>query len=376
MTDESPLGLYIHVPFCAGGKCPYCDFYSLPVSASSAAQYETALKAAVDRWAEKTAGRAVDTVYFGGGTPTVLGEGLARLLLHVKKRFCVTDNAEITFEANPTGLSAPLLRTLADAGFNRLSLGMQSADSAQLRLLGRRHSADDVENAASAAKAAGINNISLDMMICLPGQTEKEIEKTVFFAAALGPRHISAYMLTLEDGTPFAREAETLGLPGEERQRELYLFSCEALEQAGFNQYEISNFARPGYESRHNLKYWRCGEYLGLGPAAHSFLNGRRFYYEKNLRNFCAAAGADSPVVADEGPGGGFEEFCMLALRLCRGIRENELKARFGRGFEAFDEKLLRKLAAAGLAETDGKAIRLTKTGFLVSNSVISLLIF
>lgn len=376
-TDKRPLGLYIHVPFCAGGKCPYCDFYSVPVSSHDAARYEAALTACIDGWAESAAGRPVDTVYFGGGTPTVLREGLSRLLLHVKKRFCVSDSAEITFEANPSGLDGKLLKTLAAAGFNRISLGMQSADPDELRRLGRAHSADDAARAVSAAKSAGITNISLDMMICLPGQTEENIAKTIAFATALEPKHVSAYMLTIEDGTPFARMVPSLGLPGEERQRELYLFTCQALERAGFRQYEISNFARPGFEARHNLKYWRCEEYLGFGPAAHSFFNGKRFYYERDLDSFClSAAGPIGGGIKGLCPGGDFIEFGMLALRLCEGIRKEEIQKRFHLGFEAFDAELLRKLAVAGLVKISDQAICLTREGFLVSNSVISQLLF
>ncbi len=300
-----------------------------------------------------------DSVYFGGGTPSVLpGDLFAELLDTVRDCFTVTDDAEITVECNPSSDLEHFLPAAADAGVNRVSLGMQSAVDAERRKLGRLADRKRVEEALSIARSCGIENLSLDVMLGVPGQTRRSLEETLAFVVDSGVPHVSAYMLKLEEGTVFYRRADTLDLPGEDLVRDLYLQTIETLETAGLRQYEISNFARPGFESRHNLKYWHCEEYLGFGPSAHSFFRGERFYRKPDWDAFAAG----EPVVPD-GSGGSFEERLMLALRLTEGYR-GEIPA------------ALREKASAPVlrpyVEVGDDFLRLTKEGFLVSNTVIA----
>ena len=359
------IGLYIHVPFC-NGKCPYCDFYSLFGSETVKRTYEGAMFLAMRQWAGKLRRRA-DTLYFGGGTPQLLGaERLCRLIGQARELFWMQKDAEITCEVNPSDDLAPLMQRLAEAGVNRISIGMQSANEEELKLLGRRHSAGQAGRAVEAARRAGIQDISLDVMLCLPGQTVQKLQKTLEYCIRLGIEHVSAYMLKVEPGTPYARMGEALQLPEEEEQCALYLALCEYLERHGYRQYEISNFAKPGRECRHNLKYWNCEEYLGLGPGAHSFCGGKRFYYPRDLSAFCAGS---QPL--DDGEGGGLEEYAMLRLRLNDGLNLAQTARRFGAcAVQRMADKAI-PLEQAGLLTCHHQRVALTRKGFLVSNLVI-----
>lgn len=364
-------GIYLHVPFCAGGKCPYCDFYSVPFSPTAARRYAVALTAAMDAWAPRAAGRVFGSVYFGGGTPSLLGKDLAALLDAVRARFSLSEDAEITFEANPGTLAPGLFAVLRRAGFNRVSLGLQSARGEELARLGRRHSAQDAAQAVREAADAGFDNISADLMLATPGQTVESLRRSAAFVSMPGVKHVSAYLLKIEPGTPFAAKQNTLALPDEDGQCALYLEACSLLEEHGYRQYEISNFAMPGFEARHNLVYWHAGEYLGLGPAAHGFFGGRRFHFPRSLDAFCNGAQPE-----DDGEGGSFEESCMLRLRLCEGLSDDVLKEQFGKDLSAFSPRVVARLRAAGLVETPPGTLRLTRRGFLVSNAVIAELLF
>ena len=365
------LGLYVHIPFCDGVKCPYCDFYSVPLEEKLAEAYIKAAESSILSYAERAQGRVVDTVYFGGGTPSLLGSGLLRLLAAIKSSYNVKTDAEITLEANPSAALRETYDLLHGSGFNRLSMGMQSADVDELASLGRRHTPQDAARAVSDAKAAGFENISLDLMLATPGQTIKSLRGSIDFAAALEPEHISAYLLKIEPGTRFYDEKDTLQLPDNDAQAEYYFEACDCLADKGFLQYEISNFSKAGKESCHNLKYWNCDEYIGFGPGAHSFFGGRRFYYENSLEKFIGGVAA-----VDDGPGGDIEEYIMLRLRLNEGLGVKELKRRFGIGFELFDGSIISSLLGAGYIVIDSNAISLTQKGFLVSNSVISTLLY
>ncbi len=355
-------GLYIHVPFCRR-KCPYCDFYSLPWGEGAMDAYVRRAEEVLAQWA----GAPMDTVYFGGGTPSLLGEGrLSRLLGQAEKCFPLAPQAEITLEANPTYVDGAFFAALRGAGFNRLSMGMQSADREELEILGRSHSREDVEKAVKAARGAGFQNISLDIMLGLPGGAREKLRNTIAFASGLGVQHISAYILKIEPGTPFAKA--NLALPDEDETAEEYLFCVEELARQGFSQYEISNFARPGFESRHNLTYWRGEEYLGVGPGAHSFQNGRRFYFPRDLEGFLRGA---APV--DDGPGGSFPEYAMLRLRLREGLERADCGKRFGPAGEQAFSRLLEKTRACPphLLQSDSQSLRFTPEGFLVSNALL-----
>ena len=282
--ENAPLGLYIHIPFCRQ-KCAYCDFYSLPHSEEKMDAYTAALLRHIEEVAPRTAAHRVDTVYFGGGTPSYLGsERLTKLLRTIRKRCPVTRDAEITLEANPdSACDVKALRALRRAGFNRISLGVQSADDELLRAIGRIHTFAQVQQAVAAVRKAGFKNLSMDLIYGLPGQTMQQWEDTLSSVIALAPEHISCYGLKLEPGTPLYDRRLEESFPDDDAQADMYLYTVTALAQNGYEQYEISNFAKPGYESRHNLKYWRMQEYAGFGPGAHSDFGGVRYAYVRDL---------------------------------------------------------------------------------------------
>lgn len=365
-----PIGLYIHVPFCLS-KCPYCDFYSLPSADGTVLdRYTAALLEAMDRWAERLNGVRADTLYFGGGTPALLGGArLAAVLGRADKRFGLFSGEppEVTLEANPADDLADTLAAFAAAGGNRLSLGMQSALPEELRRLGRRHTPADVERTVQDARRAGLRNLSLDLMLGISGQTAASVRTSVRRLAELGADHASAYLLRVEPDTPYGQSPPPL--PDDDAAAELYLTAAQALDGCGFRQYEISNFARPGRESRHNRKYWESCPYLGIGPAASSCLGGRRFSYPRDLDRFLAGgtpAEEADPLI----PVGSPEEYALLRLRLTDGLRETDFAARFGRPLPADWHRRAAALPPV-LVTADEEGIRLTRRGFLLSNSLI-----
>lgn len=282
-----PLGLYIHIPFCKH-KCAYCDFYSLSGREDRMDDYTDALCAHLTEIAPFAAGHQVDTVYFGGGTPSYLGtKRLIKLLKTVQKKYRLDKQAEITLEANPDSAGDwKELRALRRAGFNRLSLGMQSASDAELQTIGRVHTWEQVGAAVEAARKAKFENLSLDLIYGLPRQTMEQWQANLTAAVDLAPEHLSCYGLKVEEGTPLFAVRDTAGLPGDEEQADMYLWTVEFLAQMGYAQYEISNFAKPGRESRHNLKYWTLQEYVGFGPGAHSDFGGVRYAYGRDLEGY------------------------------------------------------------------------------------------
>lgn len=369
MNMPNPIGLYIHVPFC-DGKCPYCDFFSVRGSESAMDEYTDCM---VDqlRFRSERIGRTADTLYFGGGTPSLLGgKRIARIVEAARRGFGL-ENAEITLEANPGGDLRSFFQEIAAAGVNRVSIGLQSANEDELRLLGRRHTADDAARAVEAAQDAGIGNVSLDLMLAVQGQTKESLAHSAAFCAKLGAEHVSAYLLQLEEHTLYWKQKEELCLPDEEAAAGLYLSACRELEQLGYQQYEISNFARPGFESRHNLKYWHCEEYLGLGPSAHSFLGGKRFHFERSLRGFLGGA---EPV--HDGLGGDFDEFAMLRMRLTEGLTDEACRARFEYPVPEHIKKAARLYEPAGMTVCGENGFHFTPHGFLVSDMLTGEILF
>lgn len=347
-------GLYLHIPFCKK-KCAYCDFYSSFVSDTLIDEYVVALSKEIEKWGGCFS-RPIDTIYFGGGTPSLLGKRIAPLLDTVYKSFEVVHDAEITVELNPDSDVKTFLSAAYKAGVNRLSIGVQSGDDAELALLGRRHTAQQAKNTVQTSRDIGFKNISLDIMLGLPESNTETLMKSVDFILTLEPEHISSYILKIEPNTKFGKENPEL--PDEDEQAAQYLMLCERLENAGFVHYEISNFAKSGYESRHNLKYWKGAEYLGIGPSAHSFVNGERFYYPRDIRSFIKC-----PQTCSDGLGGDEQEKIMLGLRLSEGV-----------DFSEYEDitPFLQILEKQGLGEYNNKRFRLTNKGMLVSNSIIS----
>lgn len=366
MEEKRALGLYVHIPFCKS-KCVYCDFYSLPHSEEKMDAYADALRAQLRAFAPRAADHRVDSVYFGGGTPSYFGAArLCALLETVFGLYDVTPDAEITLEANPeSARSVDALRALHTAGFNRISLGMQSADDDELRAIGRIHTNAQTAQAVACARHAGFSNLSLDLIYGLPAQTSERWRENLAAAIALAPEHLSCYGLKVEQGTPLYAMRERAQLPDDEAQAQMYLETVEMLARGGYAQYEISNFAKPGRESRHNLKYWTLGEYLGFGPGAHSDFGGQRFAWARDLDAFLAGEieRSEDSVIA---PRSRAAEYLMLGLRTTRGIRAEECWLPFEPA-----EKVLRECEQHGLAEYAGERWRLTPQGFLVSNAII-----
>ena len=378
-------GLYIHVPFCAG-KCPYCDFYSVVPSRNQPSLPDDYTRALIKELDLQSA-KAFETVYFGGGTPSRLGEErLAEILRHIPK----INGAEVTVEINPSDAGREDrdfdFRLLAANGVNRISMGLQSAVDSERKALGRRSGKTEIERAIKRANEAGIENISLDLMLGIPGQTPSSLDESIDFCVHSGAKHISVYMLTIEEGTRFYAMRDKLSLPGEDEACDMYLQAVSRLEESGFRQYEISNFALPGFESRHNLRYWQCKEYTGIGAGAHSFENGRRFYYPKDIDKYISAFSYDGKIKkrgceiitdpgkeirVDDGEGGGREERIMLALRLTEGIGFADYEKRYGEKLPDDFMRLAKKLADEGLAVLTDTAFSLTARGFLVSNTII-----
>lgn len=354
----------MHIPFCRS-KCPYCDFYSVRADERIKTQYVNALKNRISAEMSNLGCKA-DTLYIGGGTPSVLGaENLVKIVKSASPFLC--SDAEITVECNPYALPEDFFKELAHGGVNRISMGLQSANDTERKALGRLSNAETVKNAVRNAQNAGIRNISLDVMLGIPHQTEKTLAKTLDFCLSLGIPHISTYILKLEEGTYFYKNQSSLSLPDDDSVADFYLQTCETLEKNGIMQYEISNFAKTGFESRHNLKYWNCEEYLGLGPAAHSFFDGKRFYFERDLNSFINNA---KPI--PDGDGGDFTEYAMLRLRLSKGLLNSETEKRFG---HKIPEEIIKKsafFADNGFMESDETGLRFTKKGFLLSNNILA----
>ena len=368
--EEKPLGLYIHIPFCKS-KCAYCDFYSLPHSEDRMDAYVGALIRHLEEVAPQAAGHRVDTVYFGGGTPSYLGgKRLGKLLQTIKRRYNVAGDAEITMEANPDSAGDwRELRALRRAGINRISLGVQSGDDAMLRQLGRVHTWEQVGSAVEAARKAKLDNISVDLIYGLPGQTMSGWQQTLEDVMKLQPRHVSCYGLKLEEGTPLWQRQAEYTFPDDDLQADMYLWAVEFLQHLGYVQYEISNFAQPGYESRHNLKYWQLEEYAGFGPGAHSDFGGVRFAYERDLEAYLRG----ELLLSEESRPERQErarEYIMLSLRTAAGLDVRRYEYTYRRHFAPL-EALLMRYAQADLAERTEAGWRLTPKGFLVSNQII-----
>ena len=362
----NPIGIYLHIPFCKS-KCDYCDFYSLVGKENLFEQYTQSLISSLEKWGRKL-GRSADTLYFGGGTPSLLSPGqIGRIIKTARDNFSLTD-AEITLECNPSTVYDGFFEGVAQSGVNRISLGLQSANANERAALGRKATPEQAEYAVRSAQRSGISNVSLDLMLALPDQTEETLIKSIGFCENVGAKHISAYILKPEQGTPFAKR--TNEHPSEDFEADMYLAACENIEKRGYTQYEISNFSKKGFESKHNLKYWCGEEYLGLGASAHSFIDGKRMYFERDIVSFMSGAEPTFDCL-----GGDFEEFCMLRLRLADGLKSADTQRAFGYPLPETMLKRAMELQNYGLVICDGCSIRLTKQGFLVSNSVISALL-
>lgn len=368
-------GLYIHIPFCRS-KCPYCDFYSC---LSKNADIESYVGSVIDeiktgrRTKEftKNTDFCFDTIYFGGGTPSVIGtDNIGKIINCAKECYNIADGAEITIECNPSTVDDDFFRKLSSYGVNRISLGMQSAVDNERKKLGRFADRNQVKCVIDTAKKYGIGNISLDVMLGIPDQTLDSLDDTIDFCIETGVPHISAYMLSIEEGTVFHKRIDTLNLPDEDTVCDMYTQLSQKLRNAGFFHYEISNFAKKHYESRHNTKYWNCEEYLGIGPSAHSFIDGKRFFFKRDTTSFI-----NGETAVFDTTGGDREEYIMLRLRLSDGIVFSDYKNRFGEDFPSEIIKKADRFINDGLVSITENNLSLTPDGFLISNYIISELI-
>ncbi len=366
------IGIYIHIPFCHR-KCLYCDFCSFDGSTTQERHaYVEALCREIRAYAPRLAGRVADTVYIGGGTPSCLtAEETAQILSALASSVTICRDAEVTSEVNPATADRELLTAWRRMGINRLSVGVQSFDDEELLALGRLHSAREAEDFIRMAREVGFENLSLDLMYGIPGQTYDSFRDSLARAVALAPTHISAYSLKIEEGTPFADMRQTLSFADEDTDADFYEMCVTALVAAGYRHYEIANYARPGYESRHNTRYWRMEDYLGVGLAAYSYVDGVRFGRDRDLASYLARDFAEDMGVREEPADPEFETV-MLGLRLADGIAEEDFRSRFGYGFwEKYGDRLA-PYVGAGLVSHHGDTTCLTDRGMYVSIGVLS----
>ncbi len=361
------LGLYIHIPFCAS-KCSYCDFYSFAANDNQIEEYKKALIKTISDWSQNCKNHIVDTIYFGGGTPSLIGgERLAEIINNIYDKFNISSDAEITVECNPDSINENLLLNLKKVNVNRLSIGVQAMQDDILKSLSRRHTANEAKNAVNLAKKHGFKNVSLDLMYALPNQSIDMVLDSLNQMLELEPTHLSCYALKVEEGTPLAEKNPLL--PDEDTSVDMYNAICQKLKKHGFEHYEVSNWAKKGYYSRHNSHYWDLSEYLGIGCSAHSLFNGQRFAYSANINDFISGV---KPELEEEVEGfSQSDEFIMLSLRTAKGIIPCEYEQKFNKSFKPI-EKNLRKYITNGLVENKNGSWNLTETGFLVSNAILS----
>ena len=373
-NEKAPrkLGLYIHIPFCRT-KCLYCDFCSF-VSKNDD-EREAYVCALIDEIkASATKEYLVDTIYFGGGTPSLLsGEQIGRILSCIRENFVICEDVEITLECNPmTHLNdgKEYFSSLKSIGVNRLSLGIQSAIDEELKLIGRQHSFIQAKQTFFDARESGFDNISVDLMFGIPSQTIESLNFSIESLVSLGAEHISIYSLQLEEGTPLHRMRDRYSLVDDDTVADMYELVVTRMKNAGYYHYEISNFAKEGRESRHNSKYWRLDEYLGLGLAAHSDFQGKRIENTKDMKKYLLGECIENELAISEAERE--FEFIMLGLRTSRGISKAEFFENFGIDFdEKYGEKIL-KLEKTGYFLQNGDNITLSERGFEVSNAILS----
>jgi len=373
---DKKVGIYVHIPFCES-KCAYCNFYSLSAFKGGdklIPDYHTAVIKHIEEYSAQLDGYLIDTVYFGGGTPSHYGAArLINIFNALKKYGHVLLDSEITVEVNPGSITKDELIKLRRAGFNRLSIGVQCANDAALKTLGRTHTFADAEETVNDARQAGFDNISVDIIFGLPSQDKNAWADTVARAAGLKAEHISCYMLKIEEGTQFYTLKDSPFLPDDDAQADMYLYAVDMLARFGYKQYEISNFARRGFESRHNMKYWLGEEYIGFGPGAHSYVGRCRYSFTEDVEEYIEQVGLDRKIVEHDEEMSDFEnagEYLMLRLRTTHGISQEEYYNIYRLKMD-FVLVLLHKYEENGWAMFEEGRWRFTPKGFIISNALI-----
>lgn len=372
-NHKAPMELYVHIPFCIK-KCDYCDFLSGPADEETQNKYVEALLTEINK-SEGFFEREISTVFIGGGTPSaVRSESIIRIMDALRRRFVFSENTEITMEANPGTLTPEKLKAYRNGGINRLSIGLQSADDRELLSLGRIHTYQEFLESYFLAREAGFDNINIDLMLAIPGQTRKSWNRNLKTVADLRPEHISAYSLIVEEGTPFA--ARKLELPDEDEEYRMYEDTAGILGEYGYHQYEISNYAVKGYECRHNKGYWRRTDYLGLGLGAASLTGGNtRWNNTRNMQEYLKNSGNPQKIRKDVSVLTGKEqqeEFMFLGLRMTEGISETEFQSCFGIPLSDIYGEILNKYKNMGLLEKENGFWRFTRRGIHVSNWILA----
>lgn len=368
-TDK--LGLYVHIPYCIR-KCNYCDFCSLPLGGGAVPESYVARLIDELRAYSDVKKPPLTTVYFGGGTPSLLEPHvMERILLAIRESFDIADTAEITLEANPGTLTEEKAFAYKRLGFNRVSLGLQSIHQKEMKKLGRIHDFDDFLKSYDSLRRAGFDNINIDLMYGIPHQTKESFLETLDTVISLSPEHISCYGLMIEDGTPFFSEADSLDVPDTDCECDMYELAARRLAEGGYSHYEISNYAKAGFESRHNLIYWSYDEYIGVGAAAHSFFDGVRRSNTEDVGKYIASVGISPKEEHSPDRDDMAYEYAMLKLRLKCGFSLTEYEERFGVSFLDGREEPLRKMRESGLLKLEDGRIFLTERGFYVSNGIL-----
>ncbi len=364
-------GLYVHIPFCKA-KCRYCDFNSYAKMDEFIKPYFSALIKEAEYYKDTV--QVVDTVYFGGGTPTSIPpELLGHTLKKLFELYNISEDAEITAECNPGTIDLAGLKVLRQSGINRLSIGLQTTDDEKLKVLGRIHTFDDFKKCFENARTAGFDNLSLDLMYGLPDQSLESWSDTLDAVLEFGAEHISCYSLKIEDGTQFA--GMELNLPDDDASADMYELAVKKLAEQGYDRYEISNFAKPGKESRHNLKYWHCDDFVGLGAGAYSCVRERRFSNICKIDEYIAAVqqnGFAENMSSIQSTDEQMSEFMFLGLRCRDGVNDSEFKARFGVSFTEIFGDAIKKYTNWGFLVFDGSCLRFSDKGFFVSNTILT----
>lgn len=372
------LGVYIHIPFCAS-KCGYCDFYSLSGCDHMMPDYQDALIDHIEESAQSLKSYEIDSVYFGGGTPSFYGaDRIVEIFNTLKLNGNVRLDSEVTVECNPDSTSLNALKLLREEGVNRLSLGVQSANNDLLKLIGRRHNFQQVKRSMQDARDAGFENISLDLIYGLPSQSKSDWAETLARIIELHPEHISCYGLKLEEGTPmYERYKGSPILPDDDEQADMYFYAADVLERYGYKQYEISNFAAKGFESKHNLKYWNLDDYMGFGPGAHSCVGNLRYSFVKDLKQYISGVARGVSIIDEYRQIDPMEravEYIMLGMRTSNGISEHDYRTRCQCDWRPI-HKVLLAFAEKGWAEKTGDRWHFTVPGYLISNTLIGILL-
>lgn len=386
MTMNKKIEIYIHIPFCVK-KCAYCDFLSCPADDKTKSRYVQALCREIEWSKDCLKEYLVDTVFIGGGTPSILEEKyIGQILDTLRSAARISDDAEITIECNPGTLTMEKLEAYKDVGINRISLGLQSANDEELKTIGRIHNFEEFKKSFNLARLAGFKNINIDIMSALPGQTLDSYKETLARVITLNPEHISAYSLIVEDETPLKDRVENgeVALPSEDEEREMYYYTKEFLEKTGYKRYEISNYAKDGYECRHNIGYWKRVEYLGFGIGAASLFKGERFSNTSDINRYMHILEKEDVMNADEvwkalnenietlTQKDEMEEFMFLGLRMTDGVSKSDFKKIFNCDIEAVYGNVIEKLVNQNLIKEAGDLITLTDKGIDISNIVLA----